>query len=68
MVYTIIYKQNDTLSTFTFHTKHDKNVAWYDFINNHAEEGQTPIAICPGNIVIYFEDCISPEEIYNEAS
>tara|TARA_Y100001938_G_C7889300_1_gene328993 strand:+ start:31 stop:237 length:207 start_codon:yes stop_codon:yes gene_type:complete len=68
MVYTVVYSCQSGNGSYTFVSSHDKNVAWYDFINNHAEEGQTPIAICPGNIVIYFEDCISPEEIYNEAS
>ena len=55
MVYTIIYKQNNILSTFTFHTKHDKNVAWRDYIENYAEQGQKPIAMYPGNNVVYFE-------------
>ena len=55
MVYTIIYKQNERLSTFTFHTKHDKNVAWQDYIDNYAERGQEPIAMYPGNNIIYFE-------------
>jgi hypothetical protein len=62
MVYTIVYKQKESFGTFTFISKHDKNQAWYDFINNYAEYDQTPVAICPGNIVIYFNDCISPEE------
>jgi hypothetical protein len=68
MVYTVIYQQNNSFGTFTFISSHDKNLAWYDFINNHAVDNQEPIAICPGNIVTYFEDCISPEETFNEAS
>jgi hypothetical protein len=68
MVYTIIYNENGNFGTYTFISSHDKNVAWYDFTNNHAEAGQVAIAICPGNIVTYFEDCISPEELFNEAS
>tara|TARA_B100000242_G_C42785076_1_gene365304 strand:+ start:418 stop:624 length:207 start_codon:yes stop_codon:yes gene_type:complete len=67
MIFTVIYQQNQHLGTFTFASVHDKNKAWYDFVNNHAEPGQKPLAICPGNTVIYFEDCISPEESYHEA-
>ena len=62
MVYTMIYKQNEKLSTFTFHTKHDKSDAWQDYINNYAQEGQEPIAMYPGNNIIYFKRDI------NEAS
>lgn len=62
MVYTVIYICNQHHGSYTFISSHDKNIAWYDFINNYATEGQIPIAICPGNIVTYFEDCISPEE------
>ena len=68
MVYTVIYSSKSGNGSYTFISAHDKNLAWYDFINNHAQEGQIPIAICPGNIVAYFEDCISPEDTYNEAS
>ena len=68
MIYTVIYSFEKGNGSYTFISSHDKNVAWYDFIHNHAEPGQTPIAICPGNIVVYFEDCISPEESGNEAS
>ena len=62
MVYTIIYKQNEKLSTFTFNTKHDKNDAWQDYINNYAQEGQEPVAMYPGNNIVYFKRDI------NEAS
>ena len=61
MIYTVIYSCDSGNGSYTFVSSHDKNIAWYDFIHNHAEQGQTPIAICPGNIVTYFEDCISPE-------
>ncbi len=62
MVYTVIYKEEDKLKTFVFASQSDKNQAWYDFINNYAEPGQDPIALCPGNAVVYFENCISPEK------
>jgi len=55
MVYTIIYKLNERFSTFTFATKHDKNLAWKDYVENYAEEGQEPVAMYPGNNVIYFQ-------------
>ena len=55
MVYTIIYKQDQKLSTFTFNTTHDKNHAWRDYVDNYAQQGQEPIAMYPGNNIIYFE-------------
>ena len=55
MVYTIIYKLNEKLSTFTFATKHDKNSAWNDFVDNYAEPGAKPLAMYPGNNIVYFE-------------
>ena len=68
MIYTIIYSSQSGNGSYTFVSSHDKNDAWNDYINNHAEEGQEPLAICPGNIVVFFEDCISPEKSGNEAS
>ena len=62
MVYTIIYNQNSELGTFTFATKHDKNYAWRDYIENYAKPGQEPVAMYPGNNIVYFERDI------NEAS
>ena len=55
MVFTIIYKQDNQLQTFVFASKHDKNMAWRDYIDNYAEQGQEPIAMYPGNNIIYFE-------------
>ena len=55
MIYTIIYKLNNSFNTFTFATKHDKKFAWNDYIENYAEEGQVPVAMYPGNNVIYFK-------------
>jgi|TARA_B100001094_G_scaffold123683_1_gene119504 hypothetical protein len=55
MIYTIIYKLNNNFNTFTFATKHDTKFAWNDYIENYAEEGQVPVAMYPGNNVIYFE-------------
>ncbi len=62
MVYTMIYKQNEKLLTFTFNTKHDKNEAWRDYINNYAQDGQEAVAMYPGSNIIYFKRDI------NEAS
>ena len=62
MVFTIIYKQNNQLQTFVFASKHDKSSAWRDYIDNYAEDGQEPVAMFPGNNIIYFERDI------NEAS
>ncbi len=58
MVYTIIYKINERLSTFTFASKHDKNHAWADFVENYAKPGAEPLAMYPGSNIIYFKSDI----------
>lgn len=55
MIYTIIYKLNNEFNTFTFASKHDKNIAWRDYIDNYAKQGHEPIAMYPGNNIVYFE-------------
>tara|TARA_Y100001937_G_C6893110_1_gene229978 strand:- start:126 stop:329 length:204 start_codon:yes stop_codon:yes gene_type:complete len=67
MVYTILYKdRNDgTMGTFTFVAKqHDKNYAWAEFIKHYATCDQEPIAIMPGQAMIYTSDCITPVEVH----
>ena len=61
MIYTVIHtNENDMLGTCTFVSqRHDKNYAWAEFIEKHAEEGQSPVAIVPGNHVVYFPQHIS---------
>ncbi len=55
MIYTIIYKLNNQFNTFTFATKHDKKIAWQDYVENYAESGAEPVAMYPGNNVVYFQ-------------
>ena len=61
MIYTVIYtNENDTMGTFTFVShRHDKNYAWTEFINEYAKPGQSPLAILPGNHIVYFPHDIS---------
>jgi len=61
MIYTVIYKNDmDMMGTFTFAShKHDKNYAWTEFIEKHAEPDQCPLAIMPGNHIVYFPHDIS---------
>lgn len=61
MTYTMIYKdENDMMGTFTFVShRHDKNSAWAEFIKKYAKEGQSPVAILPGNQIVYFPHDIS---------
>jgi hypothetical protein len=61
MIYTVIYKNEvDMMGVFTFASHgHDKNHAWVEFIEKYAEPGQSPIAIMPGNHIVYFSHDIS---------
>ena len=61
MTYTVIYKDaKDRMGTFTFVSqRHDKSYAWSEFIEEYAEEGHAPLAIMPGNHIVYFPQDIS---------
>jgi hypothetical protein len=62
MIYTVIYEEENTgnLGTFTFAAqRHDKNYAWAEFVEKYAEKGQEPIAIMPGQSLVYFIPDIS---------
>jgi len=61
MIYTVIYENEvDMMGAFTFVSeRHSKDFAWTEFIEKHAEKDQTPVAILPGNHVIYFPHDIS---------
>ena len=61
MIYTVIYTdQNDLMGTFTFVSNtHNKDYAWAEFIETYAKEGQSPVAIMPGNHIVYFPQDIS---------
>ena len=61
MIYTVIFtNENDTMGTFTFvSNKHDKSYAWAEFISEYAKPGQSPLAIMPGNHIVYFPHDIS---------
>ena len=71
MGYTVIYKDrsDNTMGTFTFVAqRHDKNYAWAEFKKRYATCSQEPIALIPGQAMIYFSDGIVPVEINSEAS
>ena len=61
MIYTVIYKNEvDMMGTFTFASdRHDKSHAWTEFIEKYAEPDQSPLAILPGNQLVYFPHDIS---------
>ena len=61
MIYTVIYvDENDMMGTFRFAShKHDKNHAWSEYIETYASPGQSPVAIMPGNHIVYFPHDIS---------
>ena len=61
MIYTMIYKdENDMMGTFIFVShRHSKDFAWTEFIEKYAEDGQSPVAILPGNHLVYFPQDIS---------
>ncbi len=61
MIYTVIHTdENDMLGTFTFVSqRHCKNYAWTEFIEKYAQQGQSPVAIMPGNHIVYFSQDIS---------
>ena len=61
MIYTVIYKdENDMMGTFTFvSSRHSKDFAWTEFIDKYAQSGQSPLAIMPGNHIVYFPQDIS---------
>ena len=61
MIYTVIYTdQNDLMGTFTFvSNRHSKDYAWAEFIEKYAKDGQSPVAIMPGNHIVYFPQDIS---------
>ena len=48
------------MGTFTFvSNRHNKDYAWAEFIETYAKEGQSPVAIMPGNHIVYFPQDIS---------
>ena len=61
MTYTVIFRgEDDSMGTFTFVSRrHDKNFAWTEFIEKYAKQGQSPLAIMPGNHIVYFPQDIS---------
>jgi hypothetical protein len=61
MTYTVIYKdENDMMGVFAFVShRHSKDYAWVEFIERYAEKGQSPVAIMPGNHLVYFLQDIS---------
>jgi hypothetical protein len=61
MIYTVIYvDENDMMGAFTFVShNHDKNYAWSEYIKTYAQPGQSPVAIMPGNHIVYFPHDIS---------
>ena len=66
MVYTVLYKdRNDnSMGTFTFVAQqHDKNYAWAEFIKHYATCDQEPIALMPGQTMIYLPDSITHVEV-----
>jgi hypothetical protein len=65
MTYTVIYTDaNDLMGTFTFVSqRHSKSYAWVEFIEKYAEDGQEPIAIMPGNHIVYFPQDLSLTQV-----
>ena len=61
MTFTVIYKDaSGTMDTFTFvASRHCKNYAWGEFTEKYAEKGQSPVAIMPGNQIVFFPQHIS---------
>jgi len=61
MIYTVIYKDEvDMMGAIAFVSeRHDKNRAWAEFIEKHAKPEQSPVAIMPGNHIVYFPHDIS---------
>ena len=61
MIYTMIYKdESDMMGSFTFVShRHSKDYAWTEFIEKYAKTGQSPVAIIPGNQIVYFPHDIS---------
>jgi hypothetical protein len=61
MIYTMIYtNENDMMGTFIFVSdRHNKDYAWAEFIEKYAKPGQSPVAILPGNHLVYFPQDIS---------
>ncbi|MEC9039216.1 MAG: hypothetical protein VX787_06750, partial [Pseudomonadota bacterium] len=52
--------ENDMMGAFTFVSeRHSKDCAWTEFIEKHAKAGQSPLAIMPGNQIVYFPHDIS---------
>ena len=66
MIYTVIYKdRNDgSFGTFTFVShRHDKNYAWAEFGKRYATCSQEPIAMMPGQAMVYLPDDIKKVNI-----
>ena len=61
MTYTIIYRDaKGAMNTFTFvSSRHCKNFAWGEYTEKHAKDGHAPVAIMPGNHIVYFPHDIS---------
>jgi hypothetical protein len=66
MTYTVIYEdKSGIMNTFTFISgRHDRSSAWHEFANKYAEEGQKPIAIMPGQHVVYFKEEVHSPELW----
>jgi hypothetical protein len=61
VTYTIIYRDaKGAMNTFTFvSSRHCKNFAWGEYTDKHAKDGHAPVAIMPGNHIVYFPHDIS---------
>tara|TARA_B100000131_G_scaffold311223_1_gene343822 strand:- start:2464 stop:2655 length:192 start_codon:yes stop_codon:yes gene_type:complete len=61
MTYTVIFKDaKGMMGTLTFvSSRHCKNFAWGEYNDKHAKDGHAPVAIMPGNQVVYFPHDIS---------
>ena len=62
MIYTVIYhdREDNSMGAHTFvSSTHDKNYAWAEFKKKHATCSQEPVAMMPGEAVVFFADCIS---------
>jgi len=51
---------DDTMGTFTFVSqRHDKDYAWAEFISRYATCSQEPLAMMPGQSMVYLPGDIS---------
>ncbi len=65
MIYTVIYiDESEMMGAFTFvSNRHSKDYAWTEFVEKYAEDGQEPIAIMPGNHIVYFPQDLSLTQV-----